>query len=168
MTGAAHSDSPGRARIVFASDTSGHSMGYHVVARAFRDAGFEVVLTGRLMPDAVATVAVQENADLVAYRMMDRDPLEVVRALLAALEREGLSDRPVLVGGIIGKAAAAAIREAGVAGVFGPGSKLTEIVACAQEALAQHRQWATSGAGLAADGGDIPGDRRPTGDPTSR
>ena len=138
MTEASNSAPGAPARIVFASDTSGHSMGYHVVARALRDAGFEVILTGRLMPDAVANVAVQENADLVAYRLMDRDPGEMVRALLAALEREGIADRPVLVGGIIGKAAAATIREAGVAGVFGPGARLTEIVACARESLAQH------------------------------
>ncbi|MEE9278176.1 MAG: cobalamin-dependent protein [Dehalococcoidia bacterium] len=126
-------------RILFASDTSGHSVGYHVVARAFRDAGFEVIMTGRQLPAEAAAAAVHEDAALVAFRTMDRDPVAVGKALLDAMRHEGLDDRPVLMGGIINKAEAEALRAAGVAGVFGPGSKLSEIVACARDSIADER-----------------------------
>ena len=53
-------------RILFASDTSGHTAGYHVVARGLRDAGFEVILAGRQLPAESASAALQEGADLVA------------------------------------------------------------------------------------------------------
>lgn len=122
-------------RILFASDTSGHSMGYHVVARALRDAGFEVIMTGRQLPKDAVAAASQEDADLIALRTMDRDPVVVGNALLDARHREGLDDRPVLMGGIINREEAATLREAGVAGVFGPGSKLEDIVACARSCL---------------------------------
>ena len=123
-----------QARVVFATDTPGHTAGYHVVARALRDAGFEVILTGPLLPEATVQTALQEDADMIAYRIMYRDPAELVETLVAAMRDSGIGDVPVLVGGIIGKKDAAKLREAGVAGVFGPGSKLSEIVACAREA----------------------------------
>lgn len=119
-------------RILFASDTSGHSIGYHVVALAFRDAGFEVIMTGHQRPTEVIAAALQENADLVAFRVMDRQPVAVGKALLDAMQKEGLDDRPLLMGGIISTAEANALRAAGVAGAFGPGSKLEDIVACAR------------------------------------
>ena len=124
-------------RILFVSDTSGHSMGYHVVARALRDAGFEVIMIGRQLPDDAVAAASQEDVDLIALRTMDRDPVVVGKALLDARHRAGLDDRPVLMGGIINRKEAAALREAGVAGVFGPGSKLEDIVACARSSLSQ-------------------------------
>jgi len=121
-------------RVVFASDTSGHTMGYHVVARGLRDAGFEVIMTGRQLPAEAARTALDEDADVVAYRIMDRDPLNAVESLLKAMADAGIGGKPVLIGGIIGKRDADAIRAMGVAGVFGPGSKLDDIVACAREA----------------------------------
>ena len=122
-------------RVVFASDTPGHTAGYHVVARALRDAGFEVILTGQQMPDALVATALEEDADLVAYRVMDRDPAELVSALLTGMRAQGIGEVPVLVGGIIGKRDAEKLRKAGVAGVFRPGSKLSAIVDCAREAV---------------------------------
>jgi methylmalonyl-CoA mutase, C-terminal domain len=122
-------------RVLLASDTSGHTAGYHVVARGFRDAGFEVILTGRQMPSESVSAAIQEGADLIAIRIMDRDPIEHVGALLAAMREQGVADLPVLVGGIVGKRDAERLREMGVAGVFRPGSKLSAIVDCAREAV---------------------------------
>ncbi len=135
MTESPHSVA-GQARIVFASDTPGHTAGYHVVARALRDAGFEVILTGQQLPEATVAAALQEDADLIAYRIMDRDPVELVDALFTAMRASGIGDVPILIGGIVGKRDAAKLRAAGVAGVFGPGSKLSAIVACARDATA--------------------------------
>ena len=121
-------------RILFASDTSGHTIGYHVVARGFRDAGFEVIIAGRLLPDEAVKAAAEEGADLLAIRIMDRDPLEYVTALLERMQATGVVGMPVLVGGIIGKRDADKLREMGVVGVFRPGAKLADIVSCAREA----------------------------------
>lgn len=122
-------------RIVFACDTSGHTAGYHVVARGFRDAGFEVVLAGRQLPSESASVAVQEAADLVAIRIMDRDPVEHVTAILEEMRAAGIGDVPLLVGGIIAKRDADKLLEMGVAGVFRPGAKLSAIVDCVRTAV---------------------------------
>ncbi len=120
-------------RVLFASDTSGHTVGYHVVARGLRDAGFEVIVAGRLLPDEAVKAAAEEGADLLAIRIMDRDPIEYVTTLFAAMRAGGIGDLPVLVGGIIAKRDAEKLREMGVVGVFRPGSKLVDIVACARE-----------------------------------
>lgn len=122
-------------RVVFATDTPGHTAGYHVVARALRDDGFEVILTGPMLPEATVASALEEDAALIAYRIMDRDPFELVTALFEEMRARGIGDVPVLIGGIIGRKDAAALRERGVAGVFGPGSKLAEIVACARQVV---------------------------------
>jgi methylmalonyl-CoA mutase, C-terminal domain len=122
-------------RILFTCDTSGHTAGYHVVARAMRDAGFEVVLTGRQLPAETANAAVQEAADLVAVRIMDRDPIEHVGAIQGALRAAGIGEVPILVGGIVGKKDADRLKEMGVVGVFRPGSKLSAIVECVRGAV---------------------------------
>ena len=126
-------------RVLFASDTSGHTIGYHVVARGLRDAGFEVILTGRLLPNQAAATAVQEDVDLLAIRIMDRDPIEYVTTLLQAMRDAGAGVMPVLVGGIVAERDAAKLRELGIAGVFRPGSKISEIVNCARSAVASER-----------------------------
>jgi methylmalonyl-CoA mutase, C-terminal domain len=126
-------DETKKIRVVFSSDTSGHTIGYYVVARGLRDAGFEVILTGRQLPNESASAALQEGADLVAIRIMDRDPLEYVGALLEAMRGSGIGDVPVLVGGIVGKRDADKLREMGVADVFRPGAKLSAIVDCVRK-----------------------------------
>jgi methylmalonyl-CoA mutase cobalamin-binding domain/chain len=126
-------------RVLFAADTSGHTIGYHVVARGFRDAGFEVILAGRQLPNESVSAAVQEGVDLVAIRVMDRDPIEHVTAFLECMSEGGIGHVPVLVGGIIGKRDADKLREMGVAGVFRPGARLADIVDCARSAVAAAR-----------------------------
>ncbi len=122
-------------RVLFASDTSGHTAGYHVVARGFRDAGFEVILAGRQLPAESASAALQEGADLVAIRIMDRDPVEHVTAVLEAMRAAGIGDVPLLAGGIIAKRDAVKLEAMGVVGVFRPGSKLSAIVECVRSAV---------------------------------
>ena len=126
-------------RVLFASDTSGHTIGYHVVARGMRDAGFDVILTGRMLPNEAAMTALQEDVDLLAIRIMDRDPIEYVEAMLAALRESGADLMPILVGGIIAKRDAEKLRAMGIVGVFRPGSKLSDIVDCAKGAVEKAR-----------------------------
>ncbi|MEA2624023.1 MAG: methylmalonyl-CoA mutase, C-terminal domain [Candidatus Binatota bacterium] len=124
-------------RVLLASDTRGHTAGYYVVAQALRDAGFEVIVTGQQLPREIAAATAQEDADLIALRIMDRDPVEVVTGLIAEMQAIGLDGVPLLVGGIVHRKDAARLRELGVAGVFGPGSKLSDITDCARRATAE-------------------------------
>ena len=129
------SDEARPVRVLFASDTSGHTAGYHVVARGLRDAGFEVILAGRQLPAESASAALQEGADLVAIRIMDRDPVEHVTAVLEAMRAAGIGDVPLLAGGVIAKRDAEKLEAMGVVGVFRPGSKLSAIIECARGAV---------------------------------
>lgn len=116
-------------RFLLASDTSGHTAGYYVVARGLRDAGIEVVSLGYAEPEEVAHSAQQEDVDVIGYRVMDRDPVALVEALKRALEARGLGHLPLVVGGIVRPEEVPQLRALGVRAVFGPGSRIPDIVA---------------------------------------
>jgi len=119
-----------RLRILLAKPgLDGHDIGFKVVASALRDAGFEVVLGGiYLAPEEIVEMAVQESADVVGLNVMSGCHMTAVPEVLAGLKARGL-DLPVVVGGIIPPADAAALRERGIAAYFGPGTPMKEIVA---------------------------------------
>jgi ethylmalonyl-CoA mutase len=99
----------------------GHSNGAEQIAVRARDAGFEVVYQGiRLTPQQIVAAAVQEDVDLVGLSVLSGAHLQAVPAVLKGLRDAGLTDVPVVVGGIIPEADAAALRDSGVARVFTP------------------------------------------------
>lgn len=107
----------------------GHDRGIKVVARLLRDAGMEVVYTGLFQtPESVAAAAVQEDVDVVGLSMLSGAHLTLAPLVVKALRQRG-SDAPVVVGGIVPVNDIAAMRDAGVAAVFGPGSSAKDIVA---------------------------------------
>ena len=114
-------------RFLLGSDTSGHTAGYYVVAQGLRDAGMEVIALGHSEPREVADAALQEDVDFIGYRISDRDPVALISALREAMEERGISHVPIIVGGIVRKSAIPTLREMGVAGVFGPGSRIPDI-----------------------------------------
>lgn len=114
-------------RILLVQDSTGHSTGYHVVARALRDAGHEVILGGALLAREIAELALQEAADAIGFRIMDAAPVILVERLVAELSRRGLEDLPVIVGGIVPDEDQAALRGLGVGAVFQPGAPLADI-----------------------------------------
>ncbi len=114
-------------RFLLASDTSGHTAGYYVVAQGLRNAGMEVIALGHSEPAGVADAALQEDADFIGYRISDRDSVPLISSLLAAMAERGISQVPVVVGGIIRREAIPVLKDMGVAGVFGPGSRLPDI-----------------------------------------
>lgn len=114
-------------RILLVQDSTGHSTGYHVVARALRDGGHEVILGGALLAREIAELAVQEAADAIGYRIMDAAPVILIERLVAELGGRGLGGVPVIVGGIVPEEDRAALRELGVSAVFQPGAPLAEI-----------------------------------------
>ena len=119
-----------RLRVVVAKvGLDGHDRGVKVVARAFRDAGMEVVYTGlRRSPQELAEIVLQEDADALGLSILSGAVVPLTRRVVDALHTAGLDDVLVIVGGIIGEREAAQLRELGVKGAFGPGTSLTEIV----------------------------------------
>ena len=116
-----------RIRFLLASDTSGHTAGFYVVAQGLRDAGMEVIALGHSEPAGVADAALQEDVDFIGYRISDRDPVTLISSLLEAMAQRGLYQVPIVVGGIVRKDAVPLLKEMGVTGVFGPGSRLPDI-----------------------------------------
>jgi (2R)-ethylmalonyl-CoA mutase len=99
----------------------GHSNGAEQIAVRARDAGFEVVYQGiRLTPDQIAAAAVEEDVHVVGLSVLSGSHLELVPEVLTRVRAAGLSDVPVVVGGIIPEADAAALEAQGVAAVFTP------------------------------------------------
>ena len=99
----------------------GHSNGAEQIAVRARDAGMDVVYEGiRLTPSQIATSAAQEGVHVIGLSILSGSHRELIPSVLDALREAGVEDVPVIVGGIIPEADAAALREAGVAAVYTP------------------------------------------------
>jgi methylmalonyl-CoA mutase, C-terminal domain len=108
----------------------GHDRGAKVLARGLRDEGFEVVYTGlRQTPEMVVTAALQEDVDVVGLSILSGAHMTLVPRVCALLQEKGLDDVLVAVGGIIPDDDVPALKEAGVAAVFGPGTTIGEVAA---------------------------------------
>jgi methylmalonyl-CoA mutase C-terminal domain/subunit len=105
-----------------------HQRGYWIIASVLKEAGFEVILGGDQLPAEVAAVALQEDVDVIGYRIMQGAPLILVRRLFENMQKQEIEDVPVVVGGIVHEKDEAMIRELGVREVFHPLSPLDEIV----------------------------------------
>ncbi len=124
----------------------GHDRGAKVVARALRDAGFEVVYTGlHQTPEQIVATAVQEDADAVGVSLLSGAHMTLFPRILALLKEAGAPDVLVFGGGIIPPADAEALKALGVAELFTPGASLSAITAWLEAAL-DARELAGSGA----------------------
>jgi methylmalonyl-CoA mutase C-terminal domain/subunit len=107
----------------------GHDRGAKVVARALRDAGFEVIYTGlHQTPEMIAAAAIQEDVDAVGLSIMSGAHNTLFPAVIDALRAKGVTDVVVFGGGIIPDADMQPLKDAGVKGVFTPGTRLEEII----------------------------------------
>ncbi|MBX3196913.1 MAG: cobalamin B12-binding domain-containing protein [Labilithrix sp.] len=107
----------------------GHDRGAKVVARALRDAGFEVIYTGlHQTPEMIANAAVQEDVDGVGLSIMSGAHNTLFPAVIEALTAKGANDVVVFGGGIIPEGDLDRLRSAGVKGVFTPGTTLESII----------------------------------------
>jgi len=114
----------------------GHDRGAKVIARALRDAGFEVIYTGlHQTPEQVVQAVIQEDADAVGLSLLSGAHLTLVPRIMESLKEQGREDVLVLVGGIIPEADIPVLKEQGVAEVFTPGAPLPAIGAWLAEAL---------------------------------
>ncbi len=106
-----------------------HDRGVKIVARALRDAGMEVVYTGlRQTPEQIVEAAMQEDVDVLAMSILSGAHMTLLPAVMKLMEERGMSDVLVLAGGIIPDEDVPALKEKGIADVFGPGTPTDEIV----------------------------------------
>src|SRR5580692_11536029 len=108
----------------------GHDRGAKVIARALRDAGMEVIYTGlRQTPEMIVNAALQEDVDCIGLSILSGAHNGIVPRLLALLKERNATDLLVVLGGTIPTHHIAALKEQGVAEVFGPGTSLQSTVA---------------------------------------
>src|ERR1700730_14517194 len=121
---------PAPIRVVLAKvGLDGHDRGIKVVARALRDAGFQVIYAGLWQtPEAVVRTVADEDAGWLGLSLLSGAHMTLVPRIIQLLREAGLGHVGVLVGGIIPECDVPKLTEMGVARVFGPGTPLPEIV----------------------------------------
>ncbi|MDX1991012.1 MAG: cobalamin B12-binding domain-containing protein [bacterium] len=108
----------------------GHDRGAKVIARALRDAGFEVIYTGlRQTPEMIAEAALQEDVDVVGLSILSGAHMALVPRIREVMNASELQDIPIIIGGIIPDDDKPVLQQMGVSGIFGPGTSTEEIVA---------------------------------------
>ncbi|ALM73987.1 methylmalony-CoA mutase [Thermococcus barophilus] len=129
-----------KVRVVVAKPgLDGHDRGAKVVARALRDAGFEVIYTGiRQTPEQIVETVIQEDAPVLGMSILSGAHMVLVPKVLRLLEEKGLKlneDIVVFVGGIIPPDDAEELKKMGVAEVFGPGTPLSKVIEFIDDAV---------------------------------
>lgn len=117
----------------------GHDRGAKVMARAFRDAGMEVIYTGLFQtPEMIATTALQEDVDAVGLSILSGAHMTLFPAIMDALKAVGREDVLVVAGGTIPADDIAEIEAMGISKVFGPGTRLQDAVSFVREHAGRH------------------------------
>jgi methylmalonyl-CoA mutase, C-terminal domain len=112
----------------------GHDRGAKIVARALRDAGFEVIYTGlHQTPEQIVATAVQEDADAIGLSVLSGAHNYLFKRVLELLKEKGADDVAVFGGGIIPPEDIAALKEIGVKELFTPGTSTQDIVRFVRE-----------------------------------
>jgi methylmalonyl-CoA mutase C-terminal domain/subunit len=118
----------------------GHDRGAKVVARAFRDAGMEVIYTGiRQTPEMIAEAALQEDVDVVGLSILSGAHLELFPRVTQLLKEKGKDDVLLVAGGIIPDEDIPQLKAIGFSGVFGPGANTNDLVKYVQDEMAKRR-----------------------------
>jgi methylmalonyl-CoA mutase C-terminal domain/subunit len=128
-------------RIVVAKPgLDGHDRGAKIVARALRDAGFEVIYTGlHQTPEQIAEAAVQEDADAVGLSCHSGAHMTLFPKVVSLLRERGATDVVIFGGGIIPKDDIPKLAEAGIERIFTPGASTDEIVEWLSDRLTRER-----------------------------
>jgi methylmalonyl-CoA mutase, C-terminal domain len=123
-------DSARRIRILVAKPgLDGHDRGARVIARAFRDAGFEVVYTGlHQTPEQIVAAALQEDVDLIGLSVLSGAHMYLFKRVLELLKANKADDVMVIGGGIIPEEDVPKLKELGIKEIFLPGTSLDNIV----------------------------------------
>lgn len=112
----------------------GHDRGAKVIARALRDAGFEVIYSGlHQTPAQIAETAVQEDVDAIGLSSLSGAHRTLFPQVVEELAKRDVEDVLVFGGGVIPDSDIASLKEAGIAAIFTPGTPLDEIGAWVEE-----------------------------------
>jgi len=112
----------------------GHDRGVRVIARGFRDAGYEVIYTGvHQTPEQIVSTAIQEDVDLVGLSCLSGAHLFLFSEVVRQLRAKGAGDITVVGGGIIPDEDISKLKDAGIKQVFLPGTSLDEIMKWTEE-----------------------------------
>jgi methylmalonyl-CoA mutase C-terminal domain/subunit len=117
----------------------GHDRGAKVIARALRDGGMEVIYTGiRQTPEQIVATAIQEGVDVVGLSCLSGAHNQLFPQVVKLLRKQGVDDVLVIGGGIIPYDDIPALKKAGIAAVFQPGTPTEEIITFINERLGEH------------------------------
>jgi methylmalonyl-CoA mutase C-terminal domain/subunit len=105
-----------------------HWRGSIVVAHALRDAGMEVIYIGNQMPKEIVETAIQEDVDIIGLSSLSGNHMILAPEVVKILREKGIRETPVVLGGTVPPDDIPRLKEAGIVGVFGPGSSLKEII----------------------------------------
>jgi methylmalonyl-CoA mutase, C-terminal domain len=133
---------PEKYRIIVAKPgLDGHDRGAKVVARALRDAGFEVIYTGlHQTPEQIVEAAIQEDADAVGLSCHSGAHMTLFPRVVQLLRDRGAGDVFVFAGGIIPREDIPALADKGIERIFTPGARTSEIVSWLRERLAMGKR----------------------------
>jgi methylmalonyl-CoA mutase C-terminal domain/subunit len=117
-------------RVVIAKPgLDGHDRGAKVIARALRDAGMEVIYTGlHQTPEQIVAAALQEDADAIGLSILSGAHMHICPRVMELLKEKGLEDVIVVIGGIIPDVDIAKLKDAGIKGIFLPGTPMQVII----------------------------------------
>jgi len=117
-------------RVVIAKPgLDGHDRGAKVIARALRDAGMEVIYTGlRQTPEMIVATALQEDADVIGLSILSGAHMHICPKIMQLLKENGLDDVLVVIGGIIPDVDIPKLKDAGIKGIFLPGTPMQDII----------------------------------------
>lgn len=118
----------------------GHDRGAKVVARALKEAGFEVIYTGlHKTPQEVADIALEEDVDLIGISILSGAHNVLIPKLIEELRKRKIDSKPVVVGGIIPDEDFEFLESAGVRAIFIPGTPLKTIIEVIEELVREYR-----------------------------
>jgi methylmalonyl-CoA mutase C-terminal domain/subunit len=107
----------------------GHDRGAKYIARALKDAGYEVIYTGiRQSPEAICKSAIQEDVDFVGLSLLSGAHNELFPEVVSQIRNEGGDNIIVFGGGVIPKEDIASLKEKGVEAIFTPGTPIKEVI----------------------------------------
>jgi methylmalonyl-CoA mutase, C-terminal domain len=114
----------------------GHDRGAKVIARGLKDAGMEVIYLGlRLTPEQIAEAAIQEDVDFIGLSSLSGAHMSLFPKVVELVRAKGGNNIQVIAGGIIPQKDIPELKKAGIAGVFGPGTPISDILKFIQSSL---------------------------------
>ena len=117
-------------RIIMAKPgLDGHDRGIKILARAYRDAGMEVIYLGlRQTPEMIVNAAIEEDADVIALSILSGAHLTIFKKIIELMNKGGLNNVLITGGGIISEADMKELSKQGVGKLFGPGTPVNETI----------------------------------------